>query len=80
MNLPEYCNYFGIPLLLKKSMYVMTNYGRLFYDDLTNWMIYVTGFKQSQLHMPIYYKHAPNGSNLVLLYYVDDYLFWYTSE
>ena len=25
---PEYCNYFGIPLIQKKSMYGMDNYGK----------------------------------------------------
>ena len=30
--------------------------------------------------MSIYYKYAPYGSNLVLLYYVDDCVYWYTYE
>ena len=33
---PEYCNYFGRPLTQKKSMYGMTNYRKLFPDELTN--------------------------------------------
>ena len=30
--------------------------------------------------MFIYYNYAPDGSNLVVLSYVGDYVFWYTSE
>ena len=30
--------------------------------------------------MSIYYKYAPYGSNIVLLYYVDDCVYWYTNE
>ena len=33
---PEYCNNFGIPLILKNSMYRMTNSGEIFSDCLTN--------------------------------------------
>ena len=30
--------------------------------------------------MSIYYKFAPYGSKIVVLYYVDDCVHWYTSE
>ena len=30
--------------------------------------------------MSIYYKHAPDGSKLVVLYYVYDCVYWYTYE
>ena len=30
--------------------------------------------------MYIYYKYAPDGSKFVLLYYVDDCVYWYTNE
>ena len=30
--------------------------------------------------MSIYYKYAPYGSKIVLLYYVDDCVYWYTNE
>ena len=33
---PEYCNYFGRPLRLKKSIYGMTNSRKLISDELTN--------------------------------------------
>ena len=36
---PEYSNYFGRALISLKSMYGMTNSGKLFYDDLTEWLL-----------------------------------------
>ena len=30
--------------------------------------------------MSIYYKYAPYGSNIVVLSYVDDCVYWYTNE
>ena len=30
--------------------------------------------------MYVYYKYATDGSKLVVLYYGDDFLYWYTSE
>ena len=30
--------------------------------------------------MYIYYKYAPDGSKIVVLYYVDDCVYWYTNE
>ena len=37
-------------------------------------------FIQSQFQMSIYYKYAPDGSEIVVLYYVDDCVYWYTNE
>ena len=30
--------------------------------------------------MSIYYKYAPDGSKIVVLFYVDDCVYWYTAE
>ena len=30
--------------------------------------------------MYIYYKYAPDGSKIVVLSYVDDFVYWYTNE
>ena len=49
---PEYVQYFGRALRLLKSMYGMTDSGKLFYDELTEWLI-EEGFMQSQCHMSI---------------------------
>ena len=37
--LPRYIHYFVRPLKLKNSMYGMTNDGKLFSGELTNWLI-----------------------------------------
>ena len=76
---PEYSNYFGRALRLLKSMYGMTNSGKLFADELTEWLL-EAGFIQSQCQMYIYYKYAPDGSKIVVLSYVDYCVYWYTSE
>ena len=73
----EYAQYFGRALKLLKSMYGMTNYGKLFADELTEWLI-KEGFVQSQCQMSIYYKYAPDGSKIVVLYYVDYCVYWYS--
>ena len=36
---PEYAKYFGIALILLKSMYDMNNYGKFFADELTEWLL-----------------------------------------
>ena len=56
---PEYSNYFGRALILLKSMYGMTNSGKLFYDELIEWLL-EAGFIQYQCQMSIYYKYAPD--------------------
>ena len=76
---PEYTQYFGIALILLKSMYGMTNSGKLFYDELIEWLL-EAGFIQSQCQMSIYYKYAPDGYNFFVLSYVDDCVYWYTNE
>ena len=35
---------------------------------------------QSQCQMSIYYKYAPDGSKIVVLYFFDDSIYWYTNE
>ena len=62
---PEYIQYFGRALKLLKSMYGMTNSGKLFTDELTEWLI-KEGYVQSQCQMSIYYKYTPDGYKIVL--------------
>ena len=61
---PEYSNYFGRALILLKSIYVMTNSGKLFADELIEWLL-EAGFIQSQCQMSIYYNYAPYGKKLL---------------
>ena len=50
----------------------MTNSGKLFADKLTEWFL-EAGFIQSQCQMSIYYNYAPDGSNIIVLSYVEDF-------
>ena len=46
-------------------MYGMTNSGKLFDDELTDWLLEAV-FIQSQHHMSIYYKYATYGTKIVV--------------
>ena len=76
---PEYAQYFGRALRFLKSMYGMTNSGKLFADELKEWLI-EAGFIQSQCQMSIYYKYAPDGSKIAVLSYIYYCVYWYTNE
>ena len=65
-----------IPLLFR-SIRVRV---KLFYDGISNSLMYVAGLKQSHLQMSIHYKYTPDVFKLLVLSYVDDCVFWYTSE
>ena len=60
-------------------MYGMTTYGKLFADELTEWLLEAS-FIPSQCQMSIYYNYAPDGSKIVVLSYVYDCFCWYTYE
>ena len=53
----------------------MTNSRKLITDKLTNWLMNLEGFKNSQCQIYIFYKYAPDGSILAVLDYVDDRVF-----
>ena len=76
---PEYSSYFGRALRLLKYMYGMTNYGRLFADELTEWFL-ESGFIQYQCQMYIYYNYTPDKKNIVVSSYIDDCVYWYTRK
>ena len=73
---PEYKQYFGRPLRLLRSMYGMTISGKLFADDLTDWLIIMAGFKQLECQGSIYYKIREDGHRIVVLSYVDDCVYY----
>ena len=60
-------------------MYGMTNSGKLSSDELTEWLL-EAGFIQSQCQMSIYYNYVPDETNVFVLSYVDDCVYWYTYE
>ena len=43
-------------------------------------MIDESSLKQPKYKIYVYYKYAPDVSKLVVLSYVDDFLYWYTYE
>ena len=57
----------------------MTNCGKFFSGDLTEWLI-ESVFIQYQLQMSIYYKYAIDGTKIVVISYVDVCGYWYTYE
>ena len=60
-------------------MYGMINYGKLFADELIEWLL-EAGFIQYQYQMSIYCKYAPDRTIVFVLSYVDECIYWYTSE
>ena len=60
-------------------MYVKTNYVKLSADELTQWFL-EAGFIKSQYYISIYYKYAPYGTNIFVLSYVDECVYWYNYE
>ena len=60
-------------------MHGITNSGKLFSDELTESFI-EAGFIQYKYQMSIYYKYASDGTIIVVLYYFDYCIYWYTSE
>ena len=57
----------------------MTNSRKCFAGDLTQWFL-EAGFIQYQFYISIYYNYAPDGTSIFVLYYDDDFVYWYTSE
>ena len=58
----------------------MTNFGKLFADEITNWMTEKSSFKHPQCKMYIHYKYTPYWSKLDVLSYVDDCVYYYTHK
>ena len=53
----------------------MTNSGNLFADYLTEGLLEAI-FIKYQCHISIYYKYAPDGIKIIVLYYVDCCFYW----
>ena len=48
-------------------MYGMTNSGKIFSGELTNWLIYESVFNQSKFKMSVYYTYALYVGHATLL-------------
>jgi hypothetical protein len=76
---PEFKEYCGRPLRLLKSMYGMTFSGKYWYLDLQEWLL-SDGFTQSEVIKCLFFKTFEDGSQIFLLDYVDDMLYYGTDE
>jgi Reverse transcriptase (RNA-dependent DNA polymerase). len=76
---PEFKEYCGRPLRLLKSMYGMTFSGKYWYLDLQEWLL-SDGFTQSEVVKCLFFKTFEDGSQIFLLDYVDDMLYYGTDE
>ena len=56
-------------------MYGMTNSGKLFAEELTEFLP-EAGFIKSQCKMSIYYNYAPDGSTIFFLSYDEECVYW----
>ena len=52
----------------------------VFFDDELTELLLEAGFIKSQCQMSIYYKYEPDRTRIVVLYYVDGCIYWYTYE
>ena len=66
-------------MILLKSMYGMTTSGKLFADELEDWLL-ESGFLQYQCQISIHYKYAPTGTKNIPLSYVNDCVYRYSSD
>ena len=58
----------------------MTNSVKLVADELIICLINEAVSNMYKCKMYAYFKYAPDCFNLVLIYYVDDCVYWYTYE
>jgi hypothetical protein len=76
---PEFQQYCGVPLRLLKSLYGMTLSGKYWYQDLMEFLISI-GFIQSTVVKCLFFKKLTDGSVIFLLNYVDDMLYYGSSD
>jgi hypothetical protein len=76
---PEFKTYCGVPLRLLKSMYGMMLSGKYWYQELMDWLL-AEGFNQSTVMKCLFWKVYSDGSIVFVLDYVDDMLYYGTSE
>ena len=75
---PEYRQYCGRPLRLKKSMYGTTTAGKDWGDDHYEWMKSV-GFVQSDVQGSLLWRINPDSTVIRVLNYIDDEIYYVTT-
>ena len=81
--MPEYKEYFNVPLLMDKSIYGLDIAHKVFADDLHEWleMNNEIPFIHSEVDPSLYvYRGEDDGSFLYLICYVDDCLYFGSSD
>ena len=76
---PDIKAYCGVPVRLIKSMYGMALSGKYWYQELQEWLL-ENGFIQSKVIACLFWKTFEDGSKVYLLDYVDDCLYYGTSD
>ena len=79
VSFPEYKKYCGTPVRLLKSMYGMTLSGKYWYQELNDYLTEI-GFSHSTTIPSLFWKTYPDSSVVFLLDYVDDLLYYRTSD
>ena len=72
---PEYAKYFGRALRLLQSMYGMNDSGKLFSDELKEWLL--EAYLNVRFLSIISIHHMDQK---IVLSYVDDCFYWYNYE
>ncbi len=76
---PDIKQYCGKPLRLLKSMYGMTLSRKYWYQELQEFLIQM-GFTQSTVVRCLFHKKFSDGSQIMLLDYVDDLIYFGTKD
>ncbi len=77
-HFPEFVEWFGVPLLLKKSAYGINSAGRLWAEELFGWYIEF-GFVQSIVDPALFY-YANGADWMHLISYTDDSAYYASSD
>ena len=76
---PEFDEYCGVPMLLLNAIYGMTLAGKYWYQDCSEWLISV-GFIECPTCLVLFIIKEKDGSELWIVSYVDDFLYFGTTE
>ena len=76
---PDLADWFGRPLLLDKGIYGLTYSGKFWNEEFSEWLI-GQGFVQSTADTTYFIKYYKDGSWIRLIFYVDDCLYFGSSD
>ena len=76
---PEYVQWLGRPLRLEKGLYGLTLCGKYWHIELLEYLLEI-GFKQSKVDPSLMIKRDENGNYIKLINYVDDMLYYGSSD